>query len=69
MADLAKDKFHLPARLGFPKGISGVKDDLSLATVCGLVLLGFDLEGGEKSFTSGRGLGSRIKKAFKIFIP
>jgi len=64
---LAKEKFHLPARLGKPKGILGLEDDLSLATACGLILLGTDLE--EKTFEFGEGMGSKIKRIFKIFIP
>jgi len=66
---LAKNKFHLPVRLGRPKGISGMEEDLGLATVCGLVLMGADLEGKEQGFEFGRKTVSKIKKMFKIFIP
>ena len=69
MAEMAKDQFHLPCRLGKPRGISGIDDDPSLSTVCGLVLLGTDLEGKETGFEFGRGIGSKIKRFFKIFIP
>ena len=65
---LARQKFHLPARLGRPKGISGLEEDLSLATVSGLVLYGADLEK-EKTFEFGKGVLSKIKNFFKIFIP
>lgn len=69
LIELAKDRFHLPCRLGKPKGISGLEDDMSLSTVAGLVLLGTDLEGKEAGFEFGKGIGSKIKRFFKIFIP
>jgi len=69
IVELAKEKFRLPARLGKSKGISGLEEDLSLSTVCGLVFLGADLEDKEKIFESGRGIGSKIKRLFKIFVP
>lgn len=69
IVDSAREKFHLPSRIGKPMGISGLEDDLSLATVCGLVLGGADFER-EKSGTSfEKGISSKIKKIFKIFIP
>lgn len=67
LVELAKEKFHLPARLGKPRGILGLEEDPALATVCGLVLLGADSEG--RTFEDKEGIGSKIKKAFKIFIP
>jgi len=68
IAEFAKNKFHLPVRLGKQKIISGLEDNLSLATVSGLVLLGADLEEKEPS-GGGTGLFSKIKKIFRIFIP
>jgi len=67
IAELAREKFHLPSRVGKPKGILGLDDDPGLATVCGLVLGGADFE--RKTSKSKEGLGSKIKKIFKIFIP
>jgi len=67
IAELAREKFHLPSRVGKPKGILGLDDDPGLATVCGLVLGGADFE--RKTSESKEGLGSKIKKIFKIFIP
>lgn len=72
MVELAKKEFHLPCKIGKPKGFSGMEEDPALATVCGLVLSGFELEeggegGGGLSF--GRGIGSKIKNLFKSFIP
>lgn len=69
---LAKKEFRLPARLGKPKGIESLdEDNMSFSTVCGLVLLGNDLEeeeSGKPSFPS-TGLGAKLKRLFKIFIP
>jgi len=67
--ELAREKFRLPAHLGKPKGISGLEENLSLSTVCGLVLFGADLEDKEKIFESSKGIGYKIKRLFKIFIP
>ena len=70
IVELAKKEFHLPARIGKPKGVEDLEEDLSLATVAGLVLLGRDLEEetGSSSFPPA-GLGSKLKRIFKIFIP
>lgn len=67
--ELAKNKFHLPAYLGKPKGISKLEDDMSLATVAGLILMGADLEGEKISSVFGKGMVSKIKRILKIFIP
>ncbi len=69
IAELAKQKFHLPVRLGKPKGISGLDDDLSFNTACGLILFGVDFKEKEKSFEFSKGWGSKIKRIFKNFIP
>ncbi|MDI6602817.1 MAG: cell division protein FtsA [Patescibacteria group bacterium] len=70
IVELAKKEFHLPVRLGKPKGIEDLDEDLSLATVIGLVLLGQDLEKEtEKSSFSTAGISSKLKRFFKIFIP
>lgn len=70
LADLAREKFHLPARIGKPSGISGgLDEDLGLSTVCGLALFGADLEGGGGASEAGEGIFSKIKKMFRIFIP
>jgi cell division protein FtsA len=67
--ELAKKELKLHCRIGLPQGFSPSLEDPELAAVCGLVLLGADLET-EKSFSSlGRGIFSRIKKLFKIFLP
>ncbi len=70
IVDLAKRELKLPARIGKSKEIEGLEDDLSLSTVCGLVLLGSDSEGEDAGPSSpGEGIGSKFKKIFKIFIP
>ncbi len=70
IVELAKKEFHLPARLGKPRGIEGLDEDLSLTTVAGLVLFGKDLEGETgKSFFPSTGIFSKLKRIFKIFIP
>jgi cell division protein FtsA len=70
IVELAKKEFHLPVKLGKPKGIEGLEEDLSLATVAGLVLLGKDMEeeSSKFSFPSG-GIISKLKRFFKIFLP
>ena len=72
--ELAKKEFRLPCRLGSPQGFSPSQDDPRFSTVCGLVLRGADLESGKNGWGGGfsirgKGIGSRIKKIFKIFIP
>jgi len=71
IVELVKKELKLPCKIGFSKGIFGLEKDSSLATVCGLVLE--TSEHSEEygySFTESRsGIGSKIKKIFKIFIP
>lgn len=75
MVDLAKKELSLPCRIGKPQGFLNLEKDPSLATVCGLVLGGNDLEDKEdwsgKSglVVFGKGLGAKIKKIFKVFVP
>jgi cell division protein FtsA len=70
IVELAKKELKLPCRLGKPQGFLDLEKDPSLATVCGLVLEGAELET-EKSPSIFRGtnLFSKFKKIFKIFIP
>lgn len=68
IVEVAKKELKLPARIGSPTGFSPGQQDPSLSTVCGLVLLGAEGESGE-GFSFGRGIGSRLKKFFKIFLP
>jgi len=70
IVELAKKELKLPCRLGKPQGFLDFEKDPSLATVCGLVLEGADLEA-EKSPSILRrtNLFSKLKRIFKIFIP
>ena len=74
ITELARKELKLHCRIGKPQGFSPEQDDISLATVCGLVLGGYDLEedGGSSGGFSGSlggGVGSKIKKLFRIFLP
>jgi len=69
MVELAKKEFKLPCKIGKPKGFLELDEDPSLATVCGLVLGGADLEKEKTGPTFGKGVGNKIKRIFKIFIP
>ena len=68
IVELSKKELKLPTRIGCPRGFSPSQQDPSLSTVCGLVLLGADSET-EGGFSFGKGISSRLKKFFKIFIP
>jgi cell division protein FtsA len=72
--ELAKKEFRLPCRIGTIKGFSAPQEDLRFSVACGLVLLGADQE--EKKtvfkggfFSSEQGIGAKIKKIFKVFLP
>jgi cell division protein FtsA len=74
ITELARKELKLHCRIGKPQGFSPAQDDISLATVCGLVLGGYDSEeengqGSGFSMSLGGGVGSKIKKLFRIFIP
>ena len=69
IVELAKNKIHLPVRLGKPEGVMGINGDLTMATVCGLVLIGADLEGKEGGSEILGKVTSKIKRIFKNFIP
>jgi len=69
MAELSKKELKLPCKIGKPQGFSGLEKDSSLSAVCGLVLSGADLEEEGKEATFGKGIGNKIKRIFKIFIP
>lgn len=68
ITELAKKEFKLPAKIGRPKGIFEL-DDPTLSTVCGLVLLGSEFEGEKGEISLGKGIGSKLKRIFRIFIP
>ena len=69
--NLTKKRLKLPCRIGLPKGVFGFQAEPTLATLCGLVLEGIDLEEEEeKNFPGpGKRIRNRLQKIFKIFIP
>ena len=72
--DLVKQQLKLPCRIGIPKGILGLTEDPSLATVVGLVLTGADFDSSDPKGLMGlsgfmKGLGLKFKRMFKVFIP
>jgi len=73
IVELAKKELKLPAQIGKPTGFFSFQDDPSLATLCGLVLEGFDLEkeGMTGSWSSDfkKGIFGKLKRIFKIFVP
>lgn len=69
IVEFTKKELKLPCKIGYPKGISGLEQDPALASLCGLVLLGVDLEGDSKMSVFKGGIFSKAKNMFKIFIP
>ncbi|HCC60300.1 MAG: cell division protein FtsA [Candidatus Staskawiczbacteria bacterium RIFOXYC1_FULL_37_43] len=64
--ELAKQTLKLSCEIGTPKGIVGIEDDPSLATVAGLVLGGLeDIDGSDKEGILGL-LGNLLKKIRKM---
>jgi cell division protein FtsA len=69
IVEFTKKELKLPCHIGYPQEILGLEEDPSLAVVSGLILRGIDSEG-EKGFSSfGGGIGSKIGRIFRIFIP
>lgn len=78
MVKLAKKVLRLPAQIGFPKELDGVVDkvdDPSFATAIGLIMWDADENG---MFSSGKsrfklpffdGVGQKVRKIFKTFLP
>ncbi|MFH1780823.1 MAG: cell division protein FtsA [Candidatus Nealsonbacteria bacterium] len=69
IAELARKELKLPVRIGFPQNLEGLERDLSLSTVCGLVLTGFDANSGYTAHRFDIGFLARLKQMLKIFIP
>ena len=70
IVELAKKETKLPVRIGLPYGITGLDEDPSFSTAAGLILEAANLEnGGGAMPIFNIGLGEKIKKAFKFFIP
>jgi len=68
--ELAKQQLKLPCSIGSPKGIVGIEDDPSLATIVGLVL-GADIDGPNSGGILDllRDWIKKIRKMFRVFIP
>ncbi len=66
--ELTKETLKLACEIGTPKGIIGLQDDPALATVAGLVMEGVD-SGGDGGRVDIAGLGAKIKRWLKNFIP
>lgn len=70
--ELAKQTLKLSCEIGIPKGIAGIEEDPSLATVAGLVLGGLeDIDGSDKEGILGLlgNLPKKIRKMLKAFLP
>ena len=68
--EYAKRVLKLPCRLAAPKNILGLPEDPSFSAAVGLLMEGWDLEKeGIKSGSFSGGLGERIRRIFKIFLP
>ena len=71
--ELAKQMLKLPVEVGFPKGIEGLEQDPSLATVAGLILGSADYDSfGIETFTMPsvfKVFAANIKRMFRVFIP
>ena len=67
--ELTKDTLKLACEIGIPKGIMGLEEDPSLATVAGLALGGVDFDEEAGILGVAKGWGARIKKFFRAFIP
>ncbi len=71
IVDLAKKELKLPCRIGKPDCFYGLDDELSFATACGLIMKATNIKGREnkKENWVPHGLGEKVKKILKIFIP
>ncbi len=70
LVDFARKKLGLPCRIGVPRRFFPLDEDPSLSVLCGLVLEGSEMEEEEKGgFDFSKGIGEKVKKIFKIFIP
>lgn len=67
--DFCKKELKLPCRIGVPRGFFPEIDDPRFASVCGLVLEGIDLDEERTGVLPGRGILTKIKRVFQIFIP
>lgn len=67
--EFCREELKLPCRIGKPGKSPPFYDDPRLVSVLGLVMFGIESERESPTFNFGKGIGSKIKKIFKIFIP
>lgn len=69
--ELAKQQLKLPCAIGSPKGILGLEDDPALATVSGLILKGFNIDGpaGTSILDFIKRFFPKIRRIVRVFIP
>jgi len=67
--ELTKSVLKLPCEIGVPKGIVGLQEDSSLATVAGLALGGVDIDDEEGILGFVKGWWAKIRKIFRHFLP
>ncbi len=72
--ELAKEQLKLPCQIGVLKGIIGLEQDPTLATVAGLVIGGVSVDESGREGISGlvgflKKLFSKFRKMFRVFIP
>jgi len=68
IVNFIKKELKLPAKRGAPKGFVGLEEDPSLSVLCGLATKGLNEEEAGSSILN-TGIGSKLKRLFKIFIP
>ena len=67
--ELTKQQLKLSCQIGIPKGIEGIQEDPSLATVVGLALEGVDFGDEPGILGLTKGWSSKLRKMFRLFIP
>ena len=67
--EYARQVLKLPCRLAAPRDVAGLPEDPSFSTALGLLLEGWSLEEEAKTRGFREGLGEKIRRFFKIFLP
>lgn len=68
LVGFAKQQLKLPVKKGIVRRFIGIEEDPSYSVLCGLIMRGIE-EQGVSSPILGRGIGLKIKRLFRIFIP
>ncbi len=66
---MAREKLGLSCRIGVPRRFFPLDDDPSLSVLCGLVLMGIDIEEETKSSFDFSKISSKMKGFFRTFLP